>query len=95
MDFFRYTRFAWRKMARRAGFLVADISWLEGAYATSSYQLDMAARVLPARMALQRLLLLRLARKLALLDLQERVTDRGMCKNYRVRLVKPGTGQRS
>src|SRR5688500_19671471 len=36
VDFYRYTRFAWRHMARRAGFKVADISWLEGAYATSS-----------------------------------------------------------
>jgi hypothetical protein len=81
-------------MARRAGFEVADISWLEGAYATSSYQMNMAARVLPSRMLLHRLLLLRLARKLALLDLEERVTDRGMCKNYRVRLVKPGAGAR-
>lgn len=89
VDFFRYTRFAWRRMARRAGFVVADISWLEGAYATSSYQMNMVARVLPSRMRLQRLLLLRLARRLALLDLEERVTNRGMCKNYRVRLVKP------
>lgn len=92
VDFYRYTRFAWRHMARRAGFKVADISWLEGAYATSSYQMNMVARALPDGMRLQRLLLLRLARKLALMDLQERVTDRGMCKNYRVRLVKPLAG---
>lgn len=95
VDFFRYTRFAWRRMARRTGFTVAEISWLEGAYATTSYQLNMAAGVLPGRMLVQRLLLLRLSRKLALLDLQERVTDRGMCKNYRVRLVKPDVEARA
>jgi len=89
LDFFRYTRSAWRHLARRSGFEIRDIAWLEGAYGTTSYQLHMAARVLPRRMRLQRFLLMRLSRQMARLDLHERVTDRGMCKNYRVRLAKP------
>ena len=88
-DFFRYTRFAWRNMARRTGFQVEEIDWLEGAYGTTAYQLQMAVKVLPRRMRVRRLLLLRLARQLALRDIDEKVTDRGMCKNYRVLLVKP------
>lgn len=89
LDFFRYTRFAWRSMARSAGLRIEEITWLEGAYATSSYQLKMVTGVLPRRMAVQRVLLAHLARKLARMDLEERVTDRGMCKNYRVRMRKP------
>ena len=95
VDFFRYTRFAWRKLARRTGFRIKDISWLEGAYGTTAYQLEMAAKVLPPGMGIQRVFLLHLARKLARRDLNDRVTDRGMPKNYRVRIVKQPAGTRS
>ncbi|WP_372729718.1 class I SAM-dependent methyltransferase [Nocardioides sp.] len=89
-DYFRYTRFAWRKMARRAGFTVADISWLEGYFGTLSYQLEMAYKALPADMKVWRYTLLHLSRKLAKRELTERYLPRkGMPKNYKVKLVKP------
>jgi ubiquinone/menaquinone biosynthesis C-methylase UbiE len=89
-DFYRYTRFAWRDMARRAGFEVDDISWLEGYFGTLSFQLQMAYRALPKDMRVWRYTLLHLSRKLAQRELKERyVTKKGMPKNYRVRLIKP------
>ena len=87
-DFYRYTQHAWRHMADEAGLRVAEIAWLEGYYGTLSYQLSMAATELPASMLLWRLMLGRLSRSMARRDLHNKVTDRGMCKNYRVRLVK-------
>jgi SAM-dependent methyltransferase len=88
-DFFRYTKFAWRNMAKRAGLKVEDISWLEGYFGTLSFQLEMAYKALPADMRLWRLVLLHLSRTLAERELRERyVTPRGMPKNYRVRLTK-------
>ncbi|MGH3362369.1 MAG: class I SAM-dependent methyltransferase [Nocardioides sp.] len=89
-DFFRYTRFAWRNMARRAGFKVQSIDWLEGYYATLSYQLEMAYKVLPRDMTLWRLVLLHLSRKLARRELEERyLPPKGMPKNYKVVLIRP------
>ena len=89
-DFYRYTRFAWRNMARRAGFKVVDISWLEGYYATLSFQLEVAYKALPAEMRFWRYTLLHLSRKLAQRELKERyLPKRGMPKNYRVQLTKP------
>ena len=87
-DFFRYTQYGWRHMAQRAGLEVRDIGWLEGYFGTVSYQLHMAARTLPMGLA-TRALLLHLARNFARKDLRVRITDRGMCKNYRVTMVKP------
>ena len=89
-DFFRYTRFAWRNMSRKAGFKVEDISWLEGYFGTLSYQLEMAYKALPADMRVWRYTLLHLSRKLAKREMKERyITRKGMPKNYRVTLVKP------
>ena len=88
-DFYRYTKFAWRNMARRAGFKVDDISWLEGYYGTLSFQLEVAFKALPRDMRIWRYLLLHLSRKLAERELAERYTPpQGMPKNYRVRLIK-------
>jgi SAM-dependent methyltransferase len=88
-DYFRYTRFAWRKMARRAGLVVDDISWLEGYYGTLAYQLDMAYRALPPGMRVRRYLLLHLSRQFARRELVERhLPKNGMPKNYKVRLSK-------
>ena len=88
-DFFRYTQFGWRHMAEQAGLEVEDIDWLEGYYGTLAYQMHMAARSLPKSMLPTKLLLLHMARRFARRDLRERVTNRGMCKNYRVTLVNP------
>ncbi len=89
-DFFRYTRFGWRHLAGEAGFVVDDISWLEGYYGTLSYQLHTAYKALPPRMRLTRLGMLALSRRFARAELAERRTGKGICKNYRVRLTNPG-----
>lgn len=89
-DYFRYTRPAWRMMARRAGFRIVDISWLEGYYGTLSYQLHTAYRALPPSMRLTRLGLLHLSRRFARLEQREHYTPKqGLPKNYRVVLRKP------
>lgn len=89
-DFYRYTRFAWRNMARRSGFVVDEIAWLEGYFGTLSFQLEMAYKALPREMRFWRFTLLHLSRKLARRELTERyITKKGMPKNYRVRLTKP------
>jgi SAM-dependent methyltransferase len=88
-DYYRYTRFGWRHMATEAGFTVDKIEWLEGYYGTLSYQLHMASKNLPADLRIWRPFLLHLARTLARRDLKKRVTGKGMCKNYQVRLAKP------
>jgi hypothetical protein len=87
-DFFRYTQFGWRKMADQAGLEVKDIDWLEGYFGTVAYQMHMAAKALPTG-RLTRVLLLLMARRFARQDMRKRVVDRGMCKNYRVTLIKP------
>lgn len=89
-DYFRFTQFAWRHLAAKTGFHVDDIRWLEGYYGTLSYQLHMAYKALPRRLRWQRLLLLHLSRQFARREMVERFTRRGMCKNYRVRLINPG-----
>jgi SAM-dependent methyltransferase len=88
-DYFRYTRFAWRILARQAGLKVVNISTLEGYYGSLSYYLHAGYRTLPKRERLTRLVLLFLSRRMArreMIDLQRRP---GMCKNYRVQLTKP------
>lgn len=86
-DYYRYTKYAWRYMAEQAGLEVRDISWLEGYFGTVAYQLDMAAKALPVDRPTRALLHV-LARRFANRDIAEKVTGRGMCKNYRVTLVK-------
>jgi SAM-dependent methyltransferase len=89
-DYHRYTRFAWQHLAGQAGFEAKQVEWLEGYYGTLSYQLAMAADVLRAeRRKLLGLGLLHLSRRFARADLTDKVTDRGMPKNYRVVMVKP------
>lgn len=86
-DYYRYTKYAWRYMAEQAGFRVKDISWLEGYFGTVSYQLNMAAKSLPVDRPTRALLHV-LARRFARRDIEQKVTRKGMCKNYRVTLVK-------
>lgn len=47
-DYFRYTRFALRRLFAEAGFEVVRISWLEGYFGTVSYQFQMMHRSLPS-----------------------------------------------
>jgi SAM-dependent methyltransferase len=46
-DYFRYTRFAFRRLFEEAGFKVDAIEWLEGYFGTVSYQFDQMYRHLP------------------------------------------------
>lgn len=88
-DFFRYTQFGFRRLAEEAGFEVKALERLEGYDATLSYQLAMAARELPSRLVPLRLLFALLARWFARRDVRRPDRERGMCKNYRLLLVKP------
>lgn len=104
-DFFRYTQFGLRHLAKSAGFDVLEMEWLEGFYGTLSYQLSVAGRSLtpssfsnirgPKRLLLQslsvplRTLFLVLSMVFSGIDATAPLTDRGMCKNYRCILEKP------
>jgi SAM-dependent methyltransferase len=46
-DFYRYTRFALRKLFEDAGFEIVSIRWLEGYFGTVSYQFHQMYRHLP------------------------------------------------
>ena len=46
-DYFRYTQFGMRRLFEQAGFDVTELSWLEGYFATVSYQFDQMVRFLP------------------------------------------------
>ena len=87
-DYHRYTQFEWRRLANETGFEVKELAWLEGYYGTMSYQLHMAAGALPKRWLPVRVVMLALSRRLARADIQTKLTDRGMCKNYRAVFVK-------
>jgi SAM-dependent methyltransferase len=82
-DFYRYTQFAWRKLAEDAGFAVESLDWMEGYYGTLSYQLKMASKELSLRWAPLRLVFLGLAELFGRLDVKHKVTSAGMPKNYR------------
>lgn len=88
-DFFRYTRFAWRRLARQAGLEIVDLDTLEGYYGTLSYHLHTGHRTLPRRMVVTRLVLLHLSRRLARQEMREKLSRPGLCKNYRVVMRKP------
>jgi SAM-dependent methyltransferase len=89
-DFYRYTQFAWRYLAEQAGFEVKEVTWLEGYYGTLSYQLHIASDVLRRqRRRTLGLAMLILARRFARMDIDQKLVGQGLCKNYRVTLVKP------
>ncbi len=50
-DYFRYTRFALRRIFEQAGFEISGISWLEGYFGTMSYQFRMMHTALPKDLA--------------------------------------------
>ena len=92
-DFYRFTRFAWQHFAEEVGFDVVEIEPLEGYYATLSYSLDMASKHLPKEMAARKKQMRRLAAEFAELDLTDKRTDIGMCKNYQVVFRKPSSSR--
>jgi SAM-dependent methyltransferase len=87
-DFHRYTQFAWKRMAAESGFAIEELAWLEGYYATLAYQARMAARSLPTRWLVWRILLALLARQMTHAEMKHKIRA-GMPKNYRVIMVKP------
>jgi SAM-dependent methyltransferase len=100
-DYFRYTQFALRRLARAAGLEVLSVEWLEGYFGTLGYQLRMAGAQLPGRPSayggggkglayaigaqVARRIALRVGRRLDALDARVKITDAGMPKNYAVR----------
>jgi SAM-dependent methyltransferase len=88
-DFYRFTRYGFEHLATEAGFVVREVAWLEGYYGTLAYQLRTAAGQLSVAFLPLRAVFSLLARMFTSLDLRHKVTDRGMCKNYRCVLVKP------
>jgi ubiquinone/menaquinone biosynthesis C-methylase UbiE len=88
-DFHRYTQFAWRRMADEAGMEIRELEWLEGYYGTLAHQMYYAARNLPAKHAALRAVYLVMSWRFASLDRRHKLTDRGMCKNYRAIFVRP------
>jgi SAM-dependent methyltransferase len=88
-DFYRFTRFAWQHFADTVGFDVVEIEPMEGYYGTLAYSLGMAARHLPNEMSARKQRMRRLAAEFAELDLTDKRTDIGMCKNYQVVYRRP------
>jgi SAM-dependent methyltransferase len=89
-DYFRFTRFAWRYLARQAGLDVVSIQRLEGDCGVAAYHLEVATKAMPARQHLRRWIVLAMARSLARQELSNAQPGaRGLVKNYRVRLRKP------
>ena len=88
-DFYRFTRFAWQHFADTVGFDVVEIEPMEGYYGTLAYSLGMAAKHLPKEMPARKQRMRRLAAEFAELDLTDKRTDIGMCKNYQVVYRKP------
>jgi SAM-dependent methyltransferase len=86
-DFHRYTQFAWKRMAAEAGFAVEELAWLEGYYGTLAYQASVAAKSLPPRWLVWRILLALLARQMTHAEMKHKIRV-GMPKNYRVIMVK-------
>jgi SAM-dependent methyltransferase len=92
-DFYRYTQYAWKRFASELDFELISLEWMEGYYATLSYQSSMAARVLPWKVAPLRAVHLSLAWLYAWLDERNKITDRGMPKNYLCVLRRPDSSQ--
>ncbi|HSU36144.1 MAG TPA: class I SAM-dependent methyltransferase [Propionibacteriaceae bacterium] len=86
-DFYRYTQFAWKQMAAEVGFAIEELAWLEGYYGTLAYQASMAAKSLPPRWLVWRILLALLARQMTHAEMKHKIRA-GMPKNYRVIMVR-------
>lgn len=103
-DFYRYTQYGFKHLLGKAGFNEIRTNWLEGYFGTLSYQLVTAYRALPiyprdygsglvgwasaaAALSLKPFFAL-LSLWLARMDLRNRYTDAGQCKNYAVVATK-------
>jgi SAM-dependent methyltransferase len=93
-DFYRYTQYAWRRMAAEAGFTVESLEWLEGYYGTVSYQLMMASNGLPMVWLPVRIACFALALVFGFLDIKFKITRTGMPKNYCC-VLRPATATAS
>jgi hypothetical protein len=103
-DFYRYTQFGLKHLLTSAGFTIEHIEWLEGYCGTLSYQMATAATALPlnpeayggkltgavaaATILFVKPLVLLLSIMFARLDLRNRHTSSGYCKNYAVVAAK-------
>jgi SAM-dependent methyltransferase len=99
-DFFRYTQFGLRHLLEGAAFSIERIEWLEGYFATLSYQAKTMRRHLPhgagaygngiegtllAACALPAIVLAELASRIfARLEMRHQITSSGHPKNYAV-----------
>jgi SAM-dependent methyltransferase len=106
-DFYRYTQFAYRHLLGEAGFHIERLEWLDGYFATASFQLDRAATWLPRRpsafgrgrtalataaaVTLTRPALKALSHALSRAELRRKHTASGHPKNYAVVARRPAT----
>lgn len=90
-DFYRYTQYAWMRMAAEAGFTPESLEWLEGYYGTISYQLMVASNELPVLWLPVKLACFALALVFGLLDIKFKITTTGMPKNYCC-VLRPSVG---
>lgn len=103
-DFYRYTQFGLGHLLRSAGFIPKRIEWLEGYYGTWAYQLETASIALPLHpkhyggglvgsisavmVLLVKPLFLLLSVVFSRLDVRQKHTASGQCKNYAAVAVK-------
>lgn len=88
-DFYRYTRFAWERFAKVVGFEVVEIEPMEGYYAMLAYTFQTAAKEIPLDRSGLRSRMRKMADRMIELEMEEKRTDIGMCKNYQVVFRKP------
>ncbi len=107
-DFYRYTQFAYRHLLEQAGFDIERLDWLDGYFATASFQLHGAASWLPRRpssfgqgpaafatagaVAIMRPALKVLSHALSRAELRRKHTASGHPKNYAVVARRPAAG---
>ena len=103
-DYYRYTQYGFTYLLESSKFTVNQIDWLEGYFGTLSYQLRVMARALPIRpvhfgggllgilfsvlVILVRPLFFVLSLLFSRLDLRNKYTLSGHCKNYAIVCTK-------
>ena len=99
-DYYRYTQYGLTYLLRNAGFEIIEITWLEGYFSTIAYQFKTAFKSLPLHpkyfggnlvgifiiplILLLKPILLIYAILLAHLDINNKFTAKGYCKNYAI-----------
>ena len=105
-DFFRYTQFAWKMFCEEAGLEIEELEWLEGYFGTLAFQFEYVSRKMPTRpsrhiaswfaapaLFATRVWLGLLALYFSRMDLKDKVTSTGHCKNYALVLRKKESAQ--